>query len=499
MPEPEPARAGRALSALVLLALCVGVLGAALLFLAGGEENPAGPVRRGPVRPATDGAAKPSGTQTSLEGPASVRRDPGTPAEERAAVLGGRREESTGVLPAEVTAGSDLLVLVVDVEGEPADEVPVAVCLDRGDRPFNFLVQRSDSEGRVHFRDLASRLQPQEEGEAGYAVALALPMSGRERLPIDPRALPDHPLRLVAPATGSLVVRLVEPGGALLQDGALVGLGPPGDPEENFRAYETRRSEGGEARFPRVALGERLRVRVVVGGRPPLAVAVDGPLEAGDEVVVPLTVDQGYPELVGRAVGPDGQPLGSRRGRVQLDQAGRGLRVLPLVTLADGTFTVRLFEDLDGTPARLALELTDSGRGFEAAVSDLALAPAGPTRLGDLHFLPRPLLVSGRVVDSAGGPLPGVSVRVEVADPSSPHRSWQTVGGVTDRDGRFEIHSSAPEERLRLVARLRGHRTARVELGGPGTRGLDVVLEAGEPDRTPVDGEAGEPPWGGGR
>lgn len=82
-----------------------------------------------------------------------------------------------------------------------------------------------------------------------------------------------------------------------------------------------------------------------------------------------------------------------------------------------------------------------------------ALAPVRPLEVRRQLYIPPPFTVTGTVTDSAGNPLPGVTVKVKGA----------AVGTITDANGHYEIE--APQQAT-LVFSYVGYNNTEISIGG---------------------------------
>jgi protocatechuate 3,4-dioxygenase beta subunit len=172
--------------------------------------------------------------------------------------------------------------------------------------------------------------------------------------------------------------------------------------------------------------------------------------------------------LEGRVLARDGQPaIAARVGRVA--EEGDPLARVREAAMSDGNGHYRL----DGlAPGEVSIEATHPDHG--RAVKDIELEE-GPNEV-DLAFRGG-VEVSGKVIDTAGNPIPEASVRL-----APPGRPWGGPATRSERGGTFKL-SGVQDGDYRLWVDAEGYAPSGGEqalsVSGEPIAGLEVVLDAG--------------------
>lgn len=261
---------------------------------------------------------------------------------------------------------------------------------------------------------------------------------------------------------------------------------PPGQPENAQRAGIERLPWAGLTRGP---------------GSPTALAGPAGPTAGSAQ---PLAAPGGAELYVlGVAMGPDGEalPAGARLELfASFTEQGRSVVKVGRCDVAlDGRFEGQVRLDSGAGRERAALEFqlrrpAPSAPWFARVALDEPSA-GGRYDVGRLRLVDSPLLVSGRVVDSAGRGVSGVEVIVlapDAADPDGrdptpfrgsgdPQRALHLAGPlerfratVTDGAGRFAIFGEVARADLLVVAGKGPAAVAR--FGAPGARDLELRL-----------------------
>lgn len=212
-------------------------------------------------------------------------------------------------LPSEPTTlvlqpDAELSIRVLGPDDQPRGGVPVALYrLFRGELeetepadqlhlPTSLLWHaRTDAKDGVARLPHAQILMTQPE-MLRYYVGIAIPQAEPELIEIDPADLPDGPVVLHLPATGSLVVEMSPAPGAFARCRAVPGEDPSGFQHGvatfwGFGGPDRASFVDGRARFEHVELGLELQVEARWDGMVnPAQRVVQGPREAGQVVVV---------------------------------------------------------------------------------------------------------------------------------------------------------------------------------------------------------------------
>lgn len=398
-------------------------------------------------------------------------------------------------------------VEVVRANGEPAAGVDLVLSqlatseltVDR--RAMPSVLARTDANGRASFAHVAAWRVVANVADPDGATLRVTPdllCGGRVALDVPDDLDSSSPLRISLPATGGLVVRVVDESGAPIGRSGTVSLWPmePSD-DPDAQARETRnklrRSSGGaETQLARasivdgmahfvdvpieVDLGVDVTLESWVGSIP--ARACRASLSAGDEARFDFVVEKPADALTlrGRFVDVEGRPAASVSliGIPDLEMFARRSRPieggLEVVTDANGRFELVF----DRAPKWRALEWVRSNPELPGTmVPEVAPMPWPPARpsgivdVGDVAFRARPRILSGRVVTSNGA---GVHADLVIAG-DTPIRLR------TRDDGTFDVYGAEPSASLTVTATSQG------ASAGPRTvqRGAsDVVLALAE-------------------
>lgn len=385
--------------------------------------------------------------------------------------------------------GTDVVVTVVDAQGNPAPGVKVVGCtVDASGAPKGRIrwafAETTNARGEAI---IPARRAGDRHAAALFGRAYALSSS-------------DDPLHIVLPAAGSLHIDL-----SALDAEARVRVSPVA---EGRRSERFDAAAGTVLEIDGVLLGERYRIHVAsTAGRASLE--VDGPTRAGEVVRVQPDFEPMI-ELRARLVDASGTPLVGVKARADqqgYDRPGIGLGPSD----AEGRVSAHVrssafFTDI-GEPVRIqgreATAFKVAARTSGTAVLPPA-APPGVHDLGDVVLGPIPLIAGGRVVDRAGRAVAGVRVDFDVQlgsqlfglgagdrRRSSLFELNALPSITTGEDGAFAFHAPVDEEMvaevpLGVTVRQPGAATERLfpcEYGDG-----DLVLELPAPGTLRVDG-----------
>ena len=402
-----------------------------------------------------------------------------------------------------------LTVRVVDERDQPCAEVPVTlVGIDRdgdvwGGLGWMPLATSTAPDGLAtipHLRHLLRRLQ---DGRGdlpdGLQVrpSLYLPGALLDHPPIDSANPPREPIVLRLPACGAVAVRAAVLGRPMAEfRNAWLTHQPPDDGGEGTAGGVARHHVSvwqkadaqGVVRFQRVLLGQQYTVYTEAGGG--LMQQFAGPVRAGQEVEVVLTVAPNVALLRGRLVEPDGTPARevafeflARGEDLWQHQAGK--------TDRDGRFTVAAGQLDEPTQADWLWFDVGGSRGSNAGSSAprrRATAPprmlrAGSDELGDLVLAEAPLLVAGRI-EREGGPVPkGLNCWVVCETRNA--ETGETDGEYTfgqylqvDDDGSFTVRGTAGRGQHQLLVAHESILPPEPIPFTPGATGVVVKLSA---------------------
>lgn len=359
----------------------------------------------------------------------------------------------------------DLVARVVDDAGHLRAGVPVAVVEDRGKERV-MMVKVTSANGEASFtylrKALGSRL-----GGAGYALTLHFPQANPVRVPLNPDALPSEAVELRMPPAAPMEVQVRGADGALIDGNLAIALGRKTDPlsrgREGFSVMVQQQARAGRTRFPWIEVGAQFEL--LLSGSGTLAdqiVQVSGPPVPNDVYRLELVWDAQHPTIVGRAIGPDGEPLAGRRGTLELVQDRRRLSSSAFLCDADGRFSISIESGWKPGSQRLAgIHVGQSAEeGPVDAEVDLSFeVPPGPTDLGDVHFIGQPLLGAGQVVDDQGEPVTSAHLVAQYRKSGLAGDAWVNIDEASDTtndQGQFRVYGNSPSNRVALRVRRRG-------------------------------------------
>ncbi|HIG88218.1 MAG TPA: carboxypeptidase regulatory-like domain-containing protein [Planctomycetes bacterium] len=396
-------------------------------------------------------------------------------------------------------AAVDLRVLVVDSEGQPLPNSPVVLCINDPLNPRALDQTSSISpSGMANFRRVGATIGARND-ETGFAVRLALPLVATELVRFDHKNLPREPLRLVMPAVGRLLVRVLDGEGEQVPR-ADITLGHFARDQKTgetvFKAEVFRRRAAGFARFENVPVGAEAVIKVSgTGAKRDLVQSISSPQGAGEDKEVTLVWDTTWPVIRARAVSGSGQPLTDRTGRAHLreDDVARG--GAPITTDSKGYFDLPVTRAWTlGTHREVQLELfAQRGVPPSTARLDLSYEPReGVTEYGNVSFLGLPKLASG-LVFADGRPVAGVQVRIMERVETKAGNEWVALGSMmatSRQDGTFEIYGEqVPSGPNVVMARRRGYKRAYSSEVHLPTGGLRLSLVVGEEEPTSIAGK----------
>ena len=398
-----------------------------------------------------------------------------------------------------------LRVRVVDEAGAPVPDVPVAMRLGFEDGGIDLTKTRTDAEGRARIEHIEP-MRGLVGDEGTFYAAISAPLTEAVEVPIETY---EEEITLVLPPCGALEVRLVDAGGRPVTTEALLesawyaeGEVPP----TNWRRGSDRNDgaaffEEGVARLFPVALDLRFDLRI--SGRQGIELGqsrgVFGPERAGEVVTEVLPVQLGARVRM-RVVDEEGAPLAGEVLTVftnERDADDWHRERSRVETDAEGRFTFAL----GAASSERERWLEVARLGIDAAIVDVARVslasqyPGGTTDLGDVVLSAAERLVSGRVVDEAGRPIGGASVRVSAVRLSSGVQhvtELRALATRSDAEGRFEVRGTVAADELQLRTSRQNYFTAeaqvtvgtrdlRLEMGRAASLSLALTLDEGLP------------------
>ncbi len=495
MPEPKPpSAAAKTAAALAMNVKVLAALAVILLLAAAWTLLPLGEAESGTV-PAlsveSTGASAPAAGEVAhgVEVGASEGR-------EALAV------DAVGIAATEPTAPlnpeRDLLVRVIDADGEPVVGEPVIVVHGRpAGRERWWLSATSEApDGIARFVDYLGK-QENERNEQGLAKFVGLDIVGFDppRVALPSSGLPAEVPTLRVPPHAELLVRLVDQGGEAFPTSDWIHVTPlrsagtaSAGAERGDRA-SIYIEEASETRIPRVAPGTRLWVQVTPLGILADAEQVVPPLAAGERRTVELVMGATEAHVVGRVVHPDGSTVPARYLDVDLEP-GRSVRVYGLG--ADGSFAL----PLDSLPIKegffvgnIAVSLRAPGAA-RSAVQKLtgtfqAVVPSdgGAHNVGNVILRPPPTIAAGRVTDTSGAPVEDVAITLyekfnQREDPED--FGWNYVGvgiAYSDAEGRFDMKGTVDPGEYALRVQFSDWIDRGAHRFQAGARGIELVID----------------------
>lgn len=386
---------------------------------------------------------------------------------------------------------------VVDAEGRPQAGIPVDLRRlgpDRSDRMFSLV---TGADGIARFRRLEMFLRDL-RGSARLALAIGGQLGVSVAQEFDPAALPELPLQLTLPPSGTLEVHLTGADGQPWTAPAMVQLilvPPIEQSEAELRVNRGEESNAfaveGLARFTPVGLGMTFHALAQRPDGSMIGEAIGaGPAAAGGVVRLEIGERAGGSFVTGRILGENGRPVASTRLDHQIEQRGKGRdssRGNNLRTDAGGMFRLPIEnpELPDGIRRSLTVSLRQRGTSAMSVRADLSWSlPPGETNLGDLRLALAPLAAAGVVVDEAGLPVANAHVTMQqkmAYGTGAADFYWNWIQGgeaFTAEDGSFALHTEVEGAEF-LVSCNSPELWCEGQVVPRGASGLQLVLRRG--------------------
>jgi len=363
-------------------------------------------------------------------------------------------------------------VKIVNQAGEVLPYFPLLLRPTRAGEVIDDAIPRlrtAAADGIWRIRDLDHFLrdswrEPEDGAYEGVEVRVAIPVSAAMQASASATILfaapPKEPVVLVAPDTGSVILRAEDPLGRPVGrygDFALT------DQETGQRYVGSAPLPGGNGmKFLYVPLGRTLvgESFFEAGNAEAEDRVFTGPQYVGHTVEATLSLKIDGVTVVGKLVDADGDPIRSASFRLQIAAADER-RSPHATTQEDGYFLVELDEELKDKPLDLAYIQMIKGaftQQEEPLGSGVALGmrsfQQGLNDAGTLQVVPMPAIASGRIlIDGSPGP---AEVYAEWLPPAGGPDNWDQIRGTavtTTADGDFTLRGIAPRARAyRLYA-----------------------------------------------
>jgi protocatechuate 3,4-dioxygenase beta subunit len=387
----------------------------------------------------------------------------------------------------EIALDARLVLQVVDAQGRPVAGVPVG--LRQSEAPSMAPCYWQGTTQGLQGLARVERIEPPRSADRPeqriYACIDTLVPSAAAVL-VDPARIPDEPVRLVLPPTGSVVVHVHDSEGTQIQPlGSNLSLASHADKEGMLAwdapSFEPERIEPGRLHYPFVEVGLELYADAIDYARSARTTG-PGPSFAGE--IVEFALDLGPPVSIvtGRLVDEYGKPLPDQRVGIGIRTHPGSTASHPGKTDAEARFRIELPVAV-GALLRGSIELRALGaEGGRDARARIELdAPNAPrvTDVGDLALQVPRVIASGRVVDSLGQPQPDAMLSVQVLVQEGSRERWRSEVGlehVRGPGGTFELVGLARPDRIRIQASLQGRAISEPVVVQPGATGLELVV-----------------------
>ncbi len=395
----------------------------------------------------------------------------------------------------ELSPGFAMHLQVVNGIGDPVSRVPIVIKIYENPegRPYDTSPDSTHYEacwtlsgagdGRAVFYgrgQLGGALIGGEKGrEQNLEVQLGIPGLANEmhRVGFEQGSSIENPVRLVKPDTGSLDVRVVEPGGELTGRVGSVRLQKNHKYHADGEVWSYAKVVDGVAHFPMVAVdcGFSLTFHSPKTGVQWSAV-VQGPESSGEHIVRTIQ-GTSTPLIRGRLVGDSG-PFGNwalmSPSLCVLDSERTEIQRTPFRTKEDGTFEVAVNSDIEiGTEVSLQIvgfSWSQAGLRPRWDSEGAAVLGSKDMDLGDLEVAWVNDCVWGQVVDAKGAPVAKAFLQIDTDRPQV------TSAMQTDADGKFKMHGIYPETTILTVSETLSGPKQRIEVNVMEGKALRIEL-----------------------
>ena len=386
-------------------------------------------------------------------------------------------EEQNEIVTVTINPDVTIRARVLDPRGRPVAGVPIGLC-DEEDVPLRRTSHNEETntpDGIATFYHAQRYISPRwgQQGALLLTCATAEPVYS----PIDFTAIPAQPIDLYLPATGSVVVTVVDRLGA-----PHMGLAGRIDATLSVQTDKGEHSnyvrlEGNELEVPHVEIGLQLRLELE---SEELSGAVDfaGPTQQGERVEQQLIATR-QPTLSGRLVNDRGEPQKGYWHAVHI-QTKPGYEKQYFETTDDGHFHIPIPPLTDNPDAARGIRFERTIPTFEEqAWIDLGDLPliSGRNEIGNIVLSKPPIVVAGWVFDDAGQPVSGAQMQIlyGTADAAYNVSVAKGSGFTSTADGAFELRAYWLADELLLGAN-KGWNFGELVRLDRGTTGVRYVL-----------------------
>ena len=330
-------------------------------------------------------------------------------------------------------------------------------------------------------------------GSSG-SIAIALPLDEPVEVSFDREKVPESPIKLVLPATGRVIVKLVTADGAPFTRDAVVETPDYGRRQLVLRVIERpavrAATNTGIATFTRVGKSSRLQVSATPADPALRRVqgSLDGPRTA-PEASLTLVCGGLATRITGRVVRSDARPVPRASVTISLPAAAEALKGQSAwsyqgggMSGEDGRFSARFEVDpatITGKEVRLAIDDGSGDKRLTVALPDAIRA--GLADLGDIVVPDLDFVAAGQVVTGEGAPLAGANVMIMARAGERWEDDWRfrEARATTSKDGRFELRGKIAGEQLGLAAELDGWTCVEAAPFEVGARDVKVTMVQG--------------------
>ncbi len=372
----------------------------------------------------------------------------------------------SGVLPPEDGNGlpstsGGFVVRVVDSAGKVIAGVPVLLQSGKKLRCFSRENAETDANGEASFDNLEEHLQEARHLRTVY-VALGIPMRWQDITEFQRTELTDEVLArgtvtLMLPPTCRVRITVVDSQGSVHQGDSQVRLiVREADREIRLDMSVVIFLNGGVFDFPWVGLNTPLMAEFVRydGNNSDELVFVSPTTAGGVGDLVLVKKDRTF--LTGTLLGPDGIPIANQVVSI-LDQvtssSGGGNSRRKVNTDSDGRFSFEFIRQTDSEGVifrKIRLSAILPSFGLCDHYCDLpAKTSPGDYEMREMVLEPGPLILSGRVLDLGGSPIPDARIRLEYRESVDSREYWDWYPpsnslASSEQDGSFEAFGNLP-------------------------------------------------------